>query len=75
MEKDKTITNFLDRLNLKNSTFSLEVVDFWESDNCAIGLKKENKLIYISTFNFFDKTPIKYDFDLELIIPMLMNIK
>lgn len=41
MEKDKTIVNFLNKLKLLNNSFLLEIVDYWNADNCAIGLKKK----------------------------------
>ena len=67
MEKDKTILEFIDRLKLIVNFTSLEIVDYWEADLCAIGLRKGNKLIYISTFNDVGNSEMKYDFDLEII--------
>ena len=65
--KDITIEIF--RKNLKNTldTSQVEVIDPWEADTCAIGIKKKNKLIYISTYNYFENEPIRYDFDFEII--------
>jgi hypothetical protein len=45
----------------------LEIVDNWEADLCAIELKRNDKMIYISTFNYGDQIPILYDYDLELL--------
>jgi len=67
MEKDKTILNFIEKLKLMLDFTLLKVVDNWSSDLCAFGLQKGNKLVYISTFNFVDKSVVKYDYDLELI--------
>lgn len=46
----KEIFNFLiSEFNIKSS----QIVDFWDSDNCAFGVinSDKTKLIYISTFN------------------------
>ena len=48
-----------------------EEPDFWEGDLCAIGLHKNNKLVYISTYNFieyFDTDP-KFFVEFEFIDP------
>lgn len=66
MEKDKTIIGFLKRIQSFINLYSLEIVDYWNADICAVGLKKGNKLIYIATFNFNVQIPIKYDYDLEM---------
>lgn len=67
MKKDKTITDFISKLKRSIDLNLLEIVDLWESDLCAIGLRKGNKIFYISTYNYFDKQEIKYDYDLEII--------
>lgn len=67
MKKDKNILNLIKRLKLINSFASIEVVDYWESDLCAIGIKKENQMVYVSTFNSSKRKNKIYDFDLELI--------
>lgn len=66
MEKDITIINLIAKLKDKIDFSLLEIVDYWEADLCAIGIKKENKMIYISTYNYVSDSPITYDFDLEL---------
>ena len=65
--KDITIENFLKNLKNTLNTSQVEVIDLWEADTCAIGIKKKNKLIYISTYNYFENDPIRYDFDFEII--------
>lgn len=67
MEKDKTITDIIKRLRTEISFDLLEVVDYWDADLCAIGLKRDNKMVYISTYNHTEKTEACYDFDLEII--------
>lgn len=68
MEKDITIINLLERLKLIIDFSCIEIIDFWEADLCAIGLKKGNKLIYISTYNYTDiHEAFEVDFDLEII--------
>lgn len=67
INKDITILKLIKKIkNLKNSDL-IEIVDYWDADLCAIGLKKENRLIYISTFNYIENNPLFYDFDLEII--------
>ena len=65
--KDITIENFLKNLKNTLDTSQVEVIDLWEADICAIGIKKENKMIYISTYNYLENEPIRYDFDFEII--------
>ena len=67
MEKDKTIIDLINRVKLIVNFTLLEIVDYWEADLCAIGIRKGNKLVYISTYNFVDEKTKKYDYDLELI--------
>jgi hypothetical protein len=62
MEKDKSLLDLLDKLRSVFDFNLIEIIDHWEGDLCAIGLKRGNKLVYINTF-----TP--YDFDLELLVP------
>lgn len=67
MEKDITILNFIERLRFRINFSAIKIVDFWEADLCAIGIMKENKLIYISTFNYGSDKKLRYDFDLEIV--------
>lgn len=47
----------------------LYLIDFWEDDLCAIGLKKDNKVAHISTWDYQsnDMSDMKYYVDFELI--------
>lgn len=67
MEKDLTILKLIERLKLIINFTLLEIVDYWDSDLCAIGILKENKLVYISTYNYIENEELMYDFDLEVI--------
>ncbi|MDR1199319.1 MAG: hypothetical protein LBK94_09995 [Prevotellaceae bacterium] len=67
IRKDKTIIAFIKKIKTDISLNSLETVDYWDADMCAIGLKKDNKLVYISTYNYVNAKIIKYDFDFEII--------
>ena len=64
LNKHQSIINFLRQLHLLN--IQLDIVDYWEADRCAIGLKKDNKLTYISTYNYINEEVIKYDYDFEI---------
>ncbi len=46
-----------------------EKIDYWDGDNCAIGFKREEKIIYISTWNFrnLDATLMRYYAEFEII--------
>ncbi|WP_315045224.1 hypothetical protein [Capnocytophaga sputigena] len=65
--KDITIENFLKNLKNTLDTSQVEVIDLWEADTCAIGIRKEDKLVYISTYNYCQNKIISYDFDFEII--------
>ena len=67
MEKDTTILKLVERLRLIFDFAFIEVVDYWAADLCAIGLKKRNRLVYISTFNYFEDKSLKFALDLEII--------
>ncbi|SRR5258708_2286509 len=66
MNKDKTILNLIERLKLLIDFSKLHIVDHWEGDLCAIGLKKGNRTIYISTFKFINDEAARFDYDLEI---------
>ena len=67
MKKDKTILKLIEKLRAKINFTQLEIVDYWEADRCAIGFKKENRLVYISTYNYVENNKSIYDFDFETI--------
>lgn len=66
IKKDNTILELIERLRSVFDFNLVQIVDYWDSDLCAIGFKKSNKLIYISTFNYVN-IELKYDYDLETI--------
>jgi hypothetical protein len=66
MDKHVTINALLNRnINLFKKN-KIEIIDFWEGDLCAIGLKKENKLVYICTHKYVNEVVCRYDYDLEI---------
>lgn len=67
MEKDITILKLIEKLKLVINFTLIEVVDYWEADLCAVGLKNGNKLVYISTYNYTENEDVRYDFELEII--------
>lgn len=69
MDKHITILKLITLLKSTLDFSSIEFVDYWDADLCAIGFKKAGKLVYVSTANFIHRYPIKYDFDLEIINP------
>ena len=65
--KDKTILDFIERLKVEIDFNEVELIDYWKADLCAIGIKKRDKLVYISTHAYINKESIRYDFDLEIL--------
>jgi hypothetical protein len=63
VEKDKSVTDFLGRLQLATDLTLVQFVDYWDADLCAIGIKRGNRLVYISTFDVV----YKYYYELELL--------
>lgn len=50
--KDKSIKIIWDVIISTFGVNLFSIVDFWDADNYAFGIKKDNKLIYISTWDF-----------------------
>ena len=67
MKKDKTLIALLDKLKLKADFDKVKFVDYWDGDLCAIGFKRGNRLVYLSSWNFSDGRSEGYDYDFELI--------
>lgn len=67
MEKDVSVVDFITIIKADRQFSAIEIVDYWEADLCAIGLKKNNRLVYISTFNYVNESFVKYDFDFEIL--------
>ena len=49
--KNSAVNTLIKKLRNENS-INYTIVDFWDADITAIGLKFENVLFYISTFNY-----------------------
>jgi len=67
--KHEAIVNIV---HLISATFGKDFFNlpgFWEADNYAIGLKKQNKLIYISNWDYRDRPPgdMWYSAEFELV--------
>ena len=67
MKKHISIARLLERLKLEIDFDAIDLVDYWEADLCAIGLKKGNRLIYISTFNYLTSKEPGFDVDFEIL--------
>ena len=65
--KDLRIENLLTKLKRSLDFNLIEIVDYWDADLCAIGIKKGDKLIYISNYNYVDSKELKFDYDFEII--------
>jgi hypothetical protein len=73
MIKDKSIKKFVKKLRVLDSGSLLEFVDYWDGDLCAIGFKRNDKLVYVSTCNYLKEKPLRYDVDLEIINPAYID--
>ncbi|OPC55107.1 hypothetical protein DSC47_11190 [Elizabethkingia miricola] len=60
--KNSAVNTLIKKLRNENS-INYTIVDFWDADITAIGLKFENVLFYISTFNYNNIN--QYDLILE----------
>ncbi|RYD53609.1 MAG: hypothetical protein EOP52_05605 [Sphingobacteriales bacterium] len=69
MIKDKSIKKIVKKLRVLDSGSLLEFVDYWDGDLCAIGFKRNDKLVYVSTCNYLKEKPLRYDVDLEILDP------
>ena len=67
INKHKTLVGLIDKIGLSVNLDLVEIVDYWNADLCAIGIRKENKLVYISNYNYLNEKQIKFDYDFELI--------
>lgn len=66
MEKDKTILSLIEKLKTIIDLSVFKIIDYWDADLCAIGIKKGEILIYISTNKYRSYKIIKYDYDIEM---------
>ena len=73
MIKDKTIVDLIDKLRLATNFAEAEIVDYWDGDLCAIGIKRHRRLVYISTFDLSQGKVNGYDYDLELLDEKLVD--
>ena len=69
--KDKTISKIYDAISNKFGEGFFSLPDFWDADNFAFCLMKEEKLIYISTWDFrkTSSSKIKCFAEFEIINP------
>ncbi|XWN35357.1 MAG: hypothetical protein ROO73_01000 [Roseivirga sp.] len=72
IDKDKTIIDFLQKVRSKPDFATVEIVDYWDGDLCATGLRKNDRLVYISTYGFCkqnirDDSETEYDCDFEML--------
>ncbi|MCS3530750.1 hypothetical protein [Chryseobacterium sp. JUb7] len=51
--KSSEINRLINSIEVEN-IIGLEIVDFWDSDITAIGFRFGEKLLYISSYNYFD---------------------
>lgn len=69
-DKHASILLFLERASAWIQENAFDIVDYWDADLCAIGLRKKDKLFYISTnYSVIHKNlnTLLYDYDVEQI--------
>jgi hypothetical protein len=66
MTKDKSIFDFIEKLKLQVNFNLIEIVDKWDADLCAVGFKRQDRLVYLSTYKFAVGKSDGYDYDFEL---------
>lgn len=64
MKKDKTITKIIDLINKTFGVKTFIIRDYWNQFN-SIGLEKNKKLIFISTWH---SLPDKYFYECEILL-------
>lgn len=64
MNKHFTIIYILNTLKEKLDFDSIEITDYWDGDLMAIGLQKDNRVVYISTVNIDETGFYYYEFEL-----------
>lgn len=52
MKKDRSLIDLIEKLKLRMNFNRAEIVDYWDGDMCSIGLKREERLVYLSSYNF-----------------------
>lgn len=65
MKKDPSINYIVQKIKNEPEFKGVKIVDYWESDLCAIGFRKNGILVYVSTYNsLIDKNKV-YDMVVE----------
>jgi hypothetical protein len=67
LTKDKTIFELLEKLKLQTGFEKVEIIDHWDGDLCAIGLKNGGRMVYVNTYNYSEGRTDGYDYDLEIL--------
>ena len=67
MVKDNIIMSFMTRLKSIIDFNLVEIVDYWDGDLLAIGIKRGCKLVYLAANKSINSRLITYDFDFEII--------
>lgn len=65
--KDDIIVSFITRLKSIIDFNLVEIVDYWDGDFLAIGIKRGSKLVYLAANESINSRLITYDFDFEII--------
>ena len=63
MVKDNIIMSFMTRLKSIIDFNLVEIVDYWDGDLLAIGIKRGCKLVYLAANKSINSRLITYDFD------------
>jgi hypothetical protein len=64
--KDSSIIEIIKKFNIFFGPGKFEIVDYWDADLCAIGLRLNRKVVYINSFAYVRENEVKYDYDFEV---------
>lgn len=69
LNKDKSIVTIINLITDKFGSDYFEPLDFWDADAFAIGFKKGNKLVYVSSWDFRleEEVNMKYYVEFEIL--------
>jgi hypothetical protein len=67
MIKHTSIIDLIEKLKLRINFNQVEIVDYWDGDLCAIGFKRKERLVCLSSYNFANGISDDYDYDFEML--------
>lgn len=75
MNKHATINDLLEVIRAKTALDESCLVDYWDADLCAVGIKWGDRLMYVSTFNHVNAATPMYDYEISLLDPTGIEVR